>query len=357
MEVAVPDSLQVRVIENINFGEVIAKGANGTITEGNWEGSIVAVKKIHSIFDEASELELQSLQRKFFEECKRSFQLRHANIVQLFGIFIPPGARMPSLVMERLYCSLNDLLWKHPDIPLEIKLNLLHGIGLGLRYLHSRSPPIIHCDLSSKNILVSKGMEAKISDLCIVRYLNRPSPINLSPDSQDFLPHELLNDDIQTFGTKVNVFSFGCVVLHTFSCRWPSPQNIISNSPGHTELGRRLQYLKAIPDAIQDVILPIVKNCLEDNPDDRPDMINISDQLESLIKNGKFALPESIFHVQLMLQQAKQEIKDHAFKLCSKGAELYSKSAEVEKLRTEISKLSTSNSAVRQVQLPEGSRV
>ena len=61
MEVVVSDSLRERVIENIRFGELIAQGANGTITEGKWEGSIVAVKKIHSVFNEPSEFDFKLL--------------------------------------------------------------------------------------------------------------------------------------------------------------------------------------------------------------------------------------------------------------------------------------------------------
>lgn len=353
MEVVVPDTLRERVIEDIRFGELIAQGANGMIMEGKWEGSIVAVKKIHSVFNDSSEFNFQLLQKRFFEDCERSFQLRHANLVQLLGIsFISPGATMPSLVMERLYCSLNDLLGTHADIPLEIKLNLLHGISSGLRYLHSRSPPIIHQDLTSNNILVSKGMEAKIAHFSTVRFANQSLLTSLSPDTQDFMPPETIPvTDITNPRTKIDVFSFGCVILHTFSHRWPSPQNIISDSPGHphTEMKRRSQYLKAIPITVQDVLLPIIKACLDNNPDDRPDVANVSDQFESIISNRKFALPESTLHLQLMLQEAKQEIKDHMVKLCTKGAELHSKNAEVEKLKAEISKLNTQDSATRKV--------
>ena len=350
MEVVVPDSLRERVIQNIRFGELIAEGANGTIMEGKWEGSTVAVKKIHSVFKESSEFDFQSLRKRFFEECERSFQLRHTNIVQILGVFIPPGARLPSLVMERLYCSLSDLLGIHSNIPLEIKLNLLHGISLGLRYLHGRSPPIIHCDLTSKNILVSKGMEAKIADLGTVRFANQSLLTSLLPSTQDFMPPEAISDT-PSFGTKVDVFSVGCVFLHTFSHRWPSPQNIISDTPGHphTELKKRSQYLKSIPVTVQDELLPIVKACLENNPDNRPDVANICDRLESLISNRKLDLPESTLHVQLMLQEAKQEIKDHTVKLCTKGAELHSKNAEMENLKAEISKLNTADSGTKKV--------
>ena len=91
--------------------------------KGKWEGSSIVFKKIHLNFDEASELEFRSLQRTF-EECKRSFNYA-CKFCPTFRYFIPPGARVPSLVIERLHCSLNDHLWKHPSITLAIKLNLL----------------------------------------------------------------------------------------------------------------------------------------------------------------------------------------------------------------------------------------
>ena len=43
-------------------------------------------------------------------ECEQCSRLRHPNIVCFFGIYHPPDARVPSLVMERLYCSLTNML-------------------------------------------------------------------------------------------------------------------------------------------------------------------------------------------------------------------------------------------------------
>lgn len=344
------------MIENIELGKLIGKGTHGTVVEANWEGSMVAVKKIHSIFNEANgnelELQFESLQERFVKECERIIKLRHTNIVQFLGISIPPGARVASLVMERLYCNYYDLLGKHANIPLEIKLNLLHGISLGLRYLHSRSPPIVHHNLCSKSILVSKGMEAKISVFSTINIEERSLLTTLPLDTQDFMPPEALTDTPnRRCGTELDVFSLGCVMLHTFSHQWPTPQNIISDSPthSHTELKRRSQYLKAIPVTLQDLMLPIITGCLENNPDSRPGVANICAQLESLITNRKLTLPESMLHAHLLLQEAKQEIKDHTVKLCSKGAELHSKTEEVEILKSEISKLQISGSAPKQV--------
>ena len=56
-EVALQDS----VIDDIRIGEEIGRGANGRILEAKWEGIVVAVKEIHSIFiNEVSDREFRS---------------------------------------------------------------------------------------------------------------------------------------------------------------------------------------------------------------------------------------------------------------------------------------------------------
>ena len=149
-------SLQNFVIDHhsIKLGTQIGKGANGMILEAKWEGIIVAVKEIHSIFvNQVSKPEFQAFKRSFLQECEQSIGLHHPSIVRFFGIYYPPGARVPSLIMERLHCSLTNLLLEQNLLlPIETKLSIIYDVALGLRYLHTRTPIIIHRDLSSNNV-------------------------------------------------------------------------------------------------------------------------------------------------------------------------------------------------------------
>ena len=88
-----PLALRDCVIDNILIGNQIGIGANGRILEARWEGIVVAVKEIHSIFmNEVSDREFQSFKTSFLRECEQSSRLRHPNIVRFFGIYHPPGA-------------------------------------------------------------------------------------------------------------------------------------------------------------------------------------------------------------------------------------------------------------------------
>ena len=45
------------------------------------------------------------------------------------------------------------------------KAHLLHDVACGLKYLHSKKPPIVHRDLNANNILLNENLTAKIGDL------------------------------------------------------------------------------------------------------------------------------------------------------------------------------------------------
>ena len=354
MEIDELGELKDCLIPNIQLGRVIGHGAYGSIMEAKWEGSVVAVKEIRSIFKEVGEEQFQVLQEKFATECKRSSQFRHPNIVRFLGVYLPPGTRVPSLVMERLHCSLTDLLGQNHTIPLELKLSILHQIVLGVRYLHSRSPAIIHRDLSSNNILVSKGMEAKIADLGTVRFLPDPTtrtPMSLAPGTKDFMPPEALNaasNQLLRYKQDIDIFSFGCVMLHVFSHEWPTPsENVLIDATSRTltarsEVERRAKYLGKVPKPIEDVAVPLIVSCLENLPDDRPNAEEVCDQLETLIVNSKHTstLPEDMLQNYLLLNKLQNEVTE--------------KTTEIENLQKKLSKLelqsqvsSTTTSQVR----------
>jgi len=319
------------LIQNIQVGRIIGHGAYGTIAEARWEGSVVAIKEIHSIFNEVDEVQFKALKTKFLSECKRSSHLRHPNIVRFLGIHLPPGARVPSLVMERLHCNLTELLEQNPIIPLEIKLSILHQTLLGLRYLHTRAPPIIHRDLSSNNILVSKGMEAKIADFGTIKILgpNQQTPMSLAPGTKDFMPPEAVANE-PVYKQEIDIFSFGCVMLHTFSQTWPTPsQSVVTDAARHvlvarSEIQRRAKYLDKVPKEVEEIIVPLIANCLQDFPSERPSAEEACDQLETLIVNREYhgQLPDNVLHRHSLLKELQDKVAR--------------KSAEIDDLQTQL---------------------
>ena len=321
----IPKSLENFIIENIELGKQIGAGANGRILEAIWKGNIVAVKEIHSIFmtNEVSEPEFQTFKRDFLRECEQSSRLRHPNdyVVRFFGIYHPPGARIPSLVMERLHCSLTNLLERNPIVPIGIKVSIIRDVALGLRYLHSCTPPIIHRDLSSNNILLSKGMEGKIGDLGTARLVDpkRQSRMTKAPGIVDFMPPEALAaGEYVKYERELDVFSFGCVMLHTLSHEWPTPSEPVVTDPvtfemkAKSEVDRHSSYFDRINKGGKcGTLVPIIESCLSNRRENRTSIKRVCDQLEHVVDEEYDPTSDPTNDVTVLQQQVHHGVKQH----------------------------------------------
>ena len=172
---SVNESPQLRpfVIENVRpTGRQLGVGSYGSVEELEVDGLMCAGKKLHDTLVEMGNAGVEDITQKFVEECQLMSGLRHPHIVQFLGICFLQNSTLPVLIMEFLLTSLDELLESKPDIPLYLKRSILRDVACGLVYLHNHSPPIIHRDLSSRNILLNSSMVAKITDLGVARILN-----------------------------------------------------------------------------------------------------------------------------------------------------------------------------------------
>ena len=85
---------------------------------------------------------------------------------------------------------------RHGILPKEIGYSIFHDVALGLCYLHSQTPSIIHRDLSSNNVLLASNMTAKISDMGVARILNltplQVSRMTQTPGTAAYMPPEVM---------------------------------------------------------------------------------------------------------------------------------------------------------------------
>lgn len=54
-------------------------------------------------------------------------------------------------------------------LPLQYQRNVAISVARGMAYLHSRSPPLLHLDLKSPNVLVDNRWRVKIADFGLSR--------------------------------------------------------------------------------------------------------------------------------------------------------------------------------------------
>ena len=254
----------------------LGRGSYGTVVELNYMGLKCAGKKIHQILlqDESTSHPL----KRFQDECKILSQVRHPNIVQFLGVFFPNGESIPILVMEFLPTNLTSCIEKYGIIPKEISYSILHDIALGLSYLHNQDPSITHRDLSSNNILLTPNKTAKIADLGVARILSNMTPtmtyhLTQVPGTLAFMPPEVMVAKPR-YDTSVDIFSYGNIMVHIFSGRWPEPQRgqtVVESMGGDliavTEAQRREKYLQIIGN--DHPFMKLVRSCIHNSPKKR----------------------------------------------------------------------------------------
>ena len=251
----------------------LGHGSYATVIELEYLGLKCAGKKIHDVLLRQGDASYTV--RRFEEECRLLSQIRHPNIVQFLGVYFQQGVRAPILVMEFLPTNLTSCIEEYGILPKSTSYSILHNVAVGLHYLHSQRPPIIHRDLSSNNVLLTPSMTAKISDLGVARIL-RLTPLQFSrmtqtPGTPAYMPPEVMVAN-PNYDTSVDEFSYGIMMIHMFSGQWPEPQigqtQFVDNTlVPVTEAERREVFLQAI--GADHPLMDLILKCISNNPKGR----------------------------------------------------------------------------------------
>ena len=265
----------------------LGHGSYATVLELEYMGLKCAGKKIHDVLLKQGDT-MYTLQR-FEEECRLLSQVRHPNIVQFLGVYFQQGVRVPILVMEFLPTNLTSCIEQFGILQKEISYSILHDVALGLCYLHSQTPAIIHRDLSSNNVLLNPNMTAKISDLGVARILNltplQVSRMTQTPGTPAYMPPEVMVAS-PSYNASIDIFSYGILMIHTFSGKWPEPQvGPVRTRPSRlipvSEAERREVFLQAIGN--DHPLLNLIRKCIDNHPRLRPRTSEIVKQLADVL--------------------------------------------------------------------------
>lgn len=135
--------------------------------------------------------------------------LKHAT-VQIEGV------GQCSYIVTEYYAGelLEDRLNRDWHLSMEESLRIYKSILEGLRYLHSQYPPIIHNDITPRNIMLTSNGEVKIIDMGHLSYCKNYSgepPFDYNDLDIRYLANEAL---VFSFNEKTDIFSATAVLYH-----------------------------------------------------------------------------------------------------------------------------------------------
>ena len=144
----------------------LGAGGWGSVFEGKYCGSSVAVKQIHGLI-------VSPYNRSLFErEINIAAKCRHPCLLQFIGATNDEGS--PLFVTELMESDLRTLLKQRPLSSTEVSIISL-DVARAVSYLHEKKPsPIIHRDISSANVLLWRQGDkwrGKVSDYGTVKIM------------------------------------------------------------------------------------------------------------------------------------------------------------------------------------------
>ncbi|KAF6158583.1 hypothetical protein GIB67_040097 [Kingdonia uniflora] len=259
-----------KVFQNLSFhafknnkdlcpGHCIERGGYGSVYKAELStGQVVGVKKLHPLEDGVG-----PGSKAFLDEISALSEVCHRNIA------LSDSEEAVKLDWVR-------------------RVNNIKGLANAFSYLHHDcSPPLVHRDISSSNILLDLEYEARVSDFGTARFLK--------PDSSNW------TELVGTYGyvapklaytmrvtRKCDMYSFGVLTLEVLIGKH-SGELISSLTSSSSPTGQNV-HLKDILDGCLSpptlhashelfTIAKLAFSCLDANPESRPTMKNVSQEL------------------------------------------------------------------------------
>ena len=246
-------------LSNYIIGENLGSGSYGKVCivtrKSNKEMFAMKRVKLSKLSIKEKELALN--------EIRILYSLNNKNIIGYEEAFYDDESETLNIIME--YADDGDLESKIKELK-KNKLffdentiwNILIQILFGLKYLHDNK--IIHRDLKSANIFLTKNGIVKIGDLNVSKVLDKKKMAETKTGTPYYSAPEIWEDKL--YDNKIDIWSFGCIIYEMCSLVCPFRATVISKL---AKLIKKGEYLP-IPDIYSDNLSNIISKMIIVNP-------------------------------------------------------------------------------------------
>ncbi|KAJ6651880.1 hypothetical protein lerEdw1_015960, partial [Lerista edwardsae] len=299
--------------------QFIGQGAFGTIHRARHQdwGVDVAVKILNR--------DAACTREELLNEARAMDKARFIYVVRLYGLFVDEGpagsfgSAVPSLglVMEFMENgSLASLRSRVPSMPWALRLRVLHEVALGMNFLHSLKPPLLHLDLKPSNVLLDAELHVRVADFGLSKRKRGTSHHSLSYGEGDgyggtleYMPPEAFADLNYKPSTGTDVYSYGILMWSLLTGEEPyphiHPSNMSSLIKIHIPKGQRpsteeLEKMIAEVPRLEEMI-GLMKHCWHNEKAQRPSFRDCTQETESIYSSYKRDITAAVRKVQDIL--------------------------------------------------------
>jgi len=252
--------------DTLEFTNQIGKGTSGIVFAGLYKSSAVAIKVLST-----SNIEQELME--FKKEFKILRNLDSPYMIKFYGAVVEKYLMMVMELCER--GSLYDVLVKSSkEVDWLRAVSFASDMAEGMSVLHSHEPPIIHRDMKSLNLLVTKDWRCKICDFGLSRLqVGDLSTMGRLCGTFHFAGPEVFQGGVAT--DKFDVYSMGIVLwelLNTVACgKYEMPYAEYNFTLDYQVIVQTSQGLRpSVPKGAQLDFVDLFKKCVVQDVEARP---------------------------------------------------------------------------------------
>ena len=254
---------------DLEFGKCLGEGGFGAVYIGKWKSKskVVAIKQISGKLDPREVHIPNSLPV-------------HPNVIQFYGAVMTP-TNCCIVIEFAENGSLFDHLHKKLTKPsLEWGLRRAKEVATGMLFLHQND--VLHRDLKSHNVLLSKDNTAKICDFGTAKRAQQTTAMSQVTGTFAWMAPELLqNPDAKVLSKSCDVYSYGILLWELYTGEIPFA------SSGLSGIGIAMAAIKGqrpgIPRSCPQYLADLMQECWSSNPKQRTNFVAILSVLKSKI--------------------------------------------------------------------------
>ncbi|XP_034081254.1 ankyrin repeat and protein kinase domain-containing protein 1 [Gymnodraco acuticeps] len=228
--------------------------------------------------------------RRIIEEAPNLAKVKSRYIVSIYGLC----SEATAVVMEHMSNgSLNNLLASH-TLMWPKKFQMIHEVSMGMNFLHSLNPPLLHLNLKTSNILLDDHLHVKISDFGLIHWKEDMSKKLFMEQltvrgNISYIPPETFTQCPDPPGTSFDVYSFGIVMWEILMQQKPYAGCSVTTVLLHVSQGKRpsVELMPELKPPECDQMIGIMRHCWDQDLRKRPqfsDTVRETEALSDILK-------------------------------------------------------------------------